>query len=120
MLALALSNHEGALRASLYATYRLRLEELMSWPAREAAALVIWLPAGCALWQDVGGPAALSMEARESRTVEFRLRQLMHMLAGGKGSKPKPLPEREWAHERRASEQRMLRKAARFMERQKN
>lgn len=118
LLATALSHHEGALRASLMAEYGLRLSEARTWPAREVADLVEWLPAGCAFWQDVGGPASISMESRELRHATFWLRVLDYRERESKGEKPKPAPEPQWAHERRAEVDTMSRKAQAYMRRQ--
>lgn len=90
-----------------------------SMPAGELADLVVWLPPGCALWMDVGGPAALTMEARELRRVSYWLRVLDYRERGNKGEKPKPDPEPEYAHERRVQEDTMKRKAEAYLRRQK-
>lgn len=119
LLATALVHHQGALRASLMAVYGLRLAEVRSWPAREVAELVEWLPQGCAFWQDVGGPAAITTEARELRHVGYWLRVLDYRERGSKGEKPKPHPEPLWAHERRADEDAMRRKARAHQRRQR-
>ena len=81
-------------------------------PVSEAADFVAWLPLGCAFWQDVGGPASVSMEVRELRHVAYWLRVLDYRERGSKGEKPKPHPEPEWAHERREQNDGMQRKAA--------
>lgn len=118
-LAVALAHHRGALRASLFADCGgLRLSDAATWPAREIADLVAWLPPGSALWRDIGGPAALSDEARTLRAVEFDLRVLDWRMRKEKGPRPKPLPDPPYAHERRAAEQKQLRKAESFMRRQ--
>ena len=82
--------------------------------------LIIWLPAGCPLWQDVGGPASLSGEERMLRLVDYRLRDLAWMQAGGKkaGKRPEPPQEPPYAHEKRAANSAMSRKAAAFLRRQ--
>lgn len=112
LLVTVLAHHEGPLRASLMAVYGLRLSEARTWPAREVADLVEWLPQGCVLWQDVGGPASISMEVRELRHASYWLRVLDYRERGSKGEKPKPHPEPEWAHERREQDDGMQRKAA--------
>lgn len=111
LLATVLAHHEAPLRASLLAVYGLRLQEARTWPAREVADLVAWLPAGCALWMAVGGPVALSPEVRELRTVAYWLRVLDYRERGSKGEKPRPQPDPVWAHERRKEQDTMLRKA---------
>lgn len=116
---MALAHHEGSLRASLLAEYGLRLAEARTWPAREVADLVEWLPLGCAFWQDMGGPAAISMEVRELRHASYWLRVLDYRERGSKGEKPKPHPEPEWAHERRAQQSAAQRKADAYRRRQK-
>lgn len=119
LLATALAHHAGALRASLMAEYRLSLHELRSMPVGEAADFVAWLPMGCAFWQDVGGPASVSMEVRELRHVSYWLRVLDFRERGSKGEKPKPHPEPEWAHERRVQKSAAQRKADAYRRRQK-
>lgn len=117
LLATALMHHEGSLRASLMAVYGLRLSEARTWPAREVADLVAWLPPGCALWMDIGGPASLSAEVHELRRVGYWLRVLDYRERGSKGEKPKPDPDPSYAHERRAEQGVMERKAAAYMRR---
>jgi len=117
LLATALVHHEGSLRASLLAEYGLRLSEARTWPAREVADLVAWLPPGCAFWMDVGGPAALSAETRELRHVGYWLRVLDYRERGSKGEKPKPAPDPSYAHERRAEQGAMNKKAAAYLRR---
>lgn len=87
-------------------------------PPSELAEYVVWLPAGCAFWKDVGGPASLSDEVRELRTVQFWLRVLDYRERGSKGEKPRPDPDPQWAHERRLQAETMTRKAAAHMRRQ--
>lgn len=86
--------------------------------ARELADLIAWLPAGCALWKDLGGPAALSDETRALLDVDFRLRVLDWRMRGSKGAQPKPTPPPPYAHERRAAEAKQQRKADAFLRRQ--
>lgn len=119
LLASGLVYHEGALRASLMSEYGLRLSQVVSWPAREVADLVEWLPPGCAFWRAVGGPAAISSETRELRRVGFYLRVLDYRERGSKGEKPKPDPEPMWAHERRAEQELTDRKMAAYLRRQR-
>jgi len=118
LLATALTHHEGALRASLMAEYGLRLGEVRGWPASEVADLVAWLPAGCAFWQDFGGPAALTLEASQLRRVVYWLRVLDYRERGSKGERPQPDPDPPYAHERRAQEDVTSRKARAFQRRQ--
>ncbi|MFJ6547456.1 hypothetical protein [Microbacterium sp. NPDC091676] len=118
MLAVALAHHRGALRASLIADCNgLRLADAVTWPAREFADIVAWLPPGSALWRDMGGPAALSEEVRMLRAVEFGLRVLDWRMRQGKGQRPRPLPDPPYAHERRAAEAKQRRKAESFLKR---
>ena len=86
----------------------------------DLADLVVWLPAGCALWLSVGGPAALSDVRREARMIEFRLRELLWLQAGGKkaGRHPQPPEEPAFAHEKAVDESVEARKAAAHMRRQ--
>lgn len=105
------------MRASLLAVYQMRLEDARLLPTREVADLVAWLPAGCALWKAVGGPAALSDEVRALRDVEFRLRVLDWRMRQSKGTQPKPTPDPPYAHEKRAAEAKQSRKAERFIKR---
>lgn len=105
------------MRASLRAVYGIDLAERRSMRPRELADLVQWLPAGCAFWLSVGGPAALTMEARELRRVTYWLRVLDYRERNSKGERPKPDPEPEYAHERRARQEAATRKADAFMRR---
>lgn len=86
--------------------------------ALDLADLVVWLPAGCAFWMDVGGPASMSNEARELRRVSFWLRVLDFRERGSKGEKPQPDPEPLYAHEKRVERSAMNRKAQAFLRRQ--
>jgi hypothetical protein len=45
-------------------------------PLGELADHVMWLPAGCPLWQSMGGPASVTMEAELLRWIDYRLRVL--------------------------------------------
>lgn len=114
------AHHEGALRASLRAVYGIDLRAYVAdgSGALDLADLVAWLPPGCALWMDFGGPTALSIEARELRRVSYWLRVLDYRERQSKGEKPKPDPEPEFAHERRAKRDAVARKADAFMRRQ--
>lgn len=106
------------MRASLMGAYQLRLTEARTWPAREVADLVEWLPPGCPLWLAVGGPASLSAEHHELRHIAYWLRVLDYRERGSKGEKPTPAPQPEWAHERRAAADTMSRKARAHARRQ--
>lgn len=87
-------------------------------PVTDLADLVQWLPAGCAFWMDVGGPAAVSHEVRELQHLAYWLRVLDYRERGSKGEKPKPIPPPPYAHERRADQQRNERRYARYLRRQ--
>lgn len=87
--------------------------------AMDLADLTMWLPAGCAFWMDFGGPAALTQESRELRTVTHWLRVLDFRHRGSKGERPKPTPDPDFAHERRQREAVMNRKAESFLRRQR-
>lgn len=112
------------MRASLRATYGLDLRTIVETrriTVGDLTDLIIWLPAGCPLWQDVGGPASLTGEERMLRAVEYRLRDLTWIQAGGKkaGKRPEPPQEPPYAHEKRAAGSVMSRKAAAFLKRQR-
>lgn len=107
------------MRASLRAVYGVDLRSArLSMSALDLADLVAWLPAGCAFWMSVGGPASLSREARELRRVGFLLRVVEFRFRGSKGQKPKPDPEPAWEHEKREQQALMSRKAEAFLRRQ--
>jgi hypothetical protein len=107
------------LRASLRAVYGIDLRDAReSMRALDLADLVVWLPAGCAFWMAVGGPAAISNETRELRRVGFWLRVLDFRERGSKGEKPKPDPDPDYAHEKREQASEMDRKAQAFLQRQ--
>jgi hypothetical protein len=123
MLAYALQQHEGALRASLQAVYGIRLSGVRSqMRALELADLVAYLPDGCPLWQSVGGPRAWSPETHLLNLVEFRLRVLdwrktndgKHGHKAPKLHKPPPL-----AHEKQAEQTKQATRAAAWEARQR-
>lgn len=81
--------------------------------------LVTWLPAGSPLWVSFGGPASLSVEAHQMRAIEFRLRELEWITAGGKGARPQPPEPPKYAHERVLQQTAMNRKAQAFLARER-
>jgi len=95
MLVEAVALHEPALRASFWAVYGFPYESL---DPLDAADLTSWLPAGCALWLSVGGPASIWQEVRELQEVNYRLKILAWMQTedAQKGrnqpSPPEPIP----------------------------
>lgn len=118
MLADALHNHRGALRASLMEVYALRLDEQED--VLELADLVAWLPAGCALWRSFGGPAAVSEEVRAIQMLDYSVRVLdYHAGRHGKGKKPQPPKTPSFAHEKRAEDAKVRRKAEALIKRQR-
>ena len=120
MLAVALTQHEGGLRASLRAVYGMRVCDLRDLPADEAADLVWWIPSGSPLWRSIGGPASLSDEVRNLWDVKFLLRVLEYRGRQSKGQKPKPDPMPPYAYERQAHEETNQRKAEAFLRRQRD
>lgn len=109
------------MRAALRAHYQIDLRAVRrdhSMTPFDLADLAVWLPAGSALWEDVGGPSSISAESRELRRVLFMLRVLDYRERGSKGEKPKPDPEPDYAHERRAKESATKGKAAAYRRRQ--
>ena len=97
MLVGALSDEEGALRASLQAVYGIRLlpggrTEPYRSPA-EVGDLVANLPPGCALWVATGGPLAWTAETHMLAMVEFATRQQVWMQTkDGQDGKNRPKP----------------------------
>ena len=85
----------------------------------DLADLVVWLPAGCAFWRAMGGPAALSQVERELREVGYWLRVLDYRERGSKGEQPKRIPEPKWAHERQHEQSVTDRKYAAYLARQR-
>ncbi|MTE24826.1 hypothetical protein [Microbacterium sp. ZXX196] len=75
------------------------------------------LPSGCALFRDMGGDDAFTLEALFLREIEYDVRALGHGLGGGKGTPPKKIPAPEPAHLVRAREQRADEKLQRFLAR---
>lgn len=121
MLASALNDHEGALRASLRAQYGIDLRSELARDdliTTDLADLVAWLPPGCAFWRSFGGPNALTEEAHALSAIEFRLR--VADWRETKGAKPKPPQVPPYAHEVKASKAAQRRKADRFTRRQQN
>src|SRR5699024_7976653 len=102
---------------SLRAVYGIDLRNPgMRWD--DLADLVAWLPPGCALWRDTGGPLAWSEEVRMLSVVELRLRQSQWQAAG---DRMKPQPE-QWEpppfkSDQRAKQVRTDRRAVRYMKR---
>ncbi|WP_300268620.1 hypothetical protein [Microbacterium sp.] len=97
------------------AEYGIDLREVLetrSMPLQDLVDLVAWIPAGSAVWQSFGGPAAVSEAVAMLRAVDFSVRVLdYHAGRHGKGKKPEPPKPPAYAHERRAREERALRKA---------
>lgn len=92
MLTEFLAKHRGPLSASFLAVYHVRFTDaLHAWGALEVADLVAHLPAGCALWQSVGGPRAWSDLLHLLMRIELRLRELLWQ-GGQKKNAPKPEP----------------------------
>lgn len=109
MLAGVLTEHEGALRASLQSEYGIRLLTAgRTDPARspyELADLVEHLPSGCALGRAQGGASAWPVGALVVREVEHSLRMVAWQFAGAQGTRPVPLKLPEAAgHIERESE----------------
>ncbi len=86
--------------------------------ATDLADLVVWLPAGTALWVSMGGPSAVPREVQRLQAVEYLLRALVYQNSGSKGKKPEPPKPPEYAHEREAREDAQDRKAAAYLRRQ--
>lgn len=84
--------------------------------------LVAYLPAGCALWLDAGGPRALSDEAHLLREAVFRLEVLAWQQTDGKGAKPEriplPRPAAELRAEATTQQDRMAAKARKHAQRE--
>lgn len=119
MLADALHNHRGALRASLMEVYGLRLDDALE-DVLELADLMAWLPAGCALWRAFGGPAAISEEVHAIQMLDYSVRVLdYHAGRQGKGKKPQPPKTPPFAHEKRAEDAKVRRKAEALVKRQR-
>ena len=114
MLAVALREHRGALSASLLAVYGIRIGDV---PLSELADLTAYLPAGCAFWQSFGGPLAWSEDQHLLARIEFLLRAIQFGLAGGKGTKPKPMEPPKFAAEQKAQEAADRLKADRWLAR---
>ncbi|WP_248240556.1 hypothetical protein [Microbacterium kunmingense] len=123
MLAGALDDHEGALRASLQAEYGIRLlRDGRTDPERtpsELGDLVAGLPHGCALWRAAGGPIALTDEAHLLREAIFRLEVIDWHNGGSKGTPPKRIDLPRPAHEVRKEQAKQTAKAERHAARQK-
>lgn len=120
LLAAALHDHLGPLRASFRAVYHLPIQG-HGLSLTEFSELVGSLPAGCAFWQSFGGPLARTEEAWELLRVEFRLRRLEWQQTedGRKGrNAPQPPEHVPYAHEKRAEESVELSRAAKWRKRQ--
>lgn len=98
-LAAAWGSHRAALRAALRAEYQINLSA-PGVTLLELADLVVWLPAGCALWQSMGGPASISLETEQLRWVIFRLEALAWMQTkDAKDGRNKPSPPQKLLYE---------------------
>lgn len=120
MLAYTLNDHEGALRASLLAEYGVRLSS-HGMSVSELGDLVAALPAGCALWQSVGGPMAWSQEMHLLNLIEYRMNvsNWFQTKDGQSGrNQPKPPSYPPYAHEKRADESRQSARAEAWARRQ--
>lgn len=117
MLTRAMRFYRGPLSASLWAEYGIDLEAPPFGPLRLAEFAAV-LPSGCAFWRAVGGPMALSTTEQMLRTVELRLREVMHQAAGKKGGRP-PEPQKPppYAHEAVTEEAQISEAQRRFEER---
>lgn len=103
------------------ATYGIDLREVVearSMPVDDLADLVMWLPAGCVLWQATGGPLARSREEQALLLVDLRIRQFTWMRGGKNGPEPKYPSHPPEASERRRLDAVTARKAARYARRQ--
>lgn len=111
------------MRAALRAEYGLDLRQVMAdrtIPVGDLTDLVLWLPAGCAFWAAVGGPAAISEQVNAIQRLDYSVRVLDYHQRGGKGPKPKEPQTPPYAHERRAAESNAQRKADAYLRRQAN
>jgi hypothetical protein len=122
VLAGALENHEGPLRASLQAEYGIRvLRDGRTEPERtltEVADYVAGLPNGCALWRATGGPIALSDEGHFLREAIYRLEVIDWHANQSKGQAPTRIELPRPAHEVRAEEAKNSAKAQNYARRQ--
>lgn len=87
------------------------------WSFRELGDLVAWLPAGCALWQSMGGPAAFTQETHALREANYTLR-VMDWRTHGKGNFPKPQADVPAWHEKTRKAQDTNRRAEAYEKRQ--
>lgn len=121
-LAGALTNHEGALRASLKAEYGLRLlrggRTEPHHTLTEVADYVRYLPRGCALWSEAGGELAWTVEAHLQREAIFRAENIAWQQAGAQGTAPKRIELPPAAHELRVQQDQLSKKAQAHAERQ--
>lgn len=99
--------------------YGLRLSDVREWPAGEVADLVVWVPAGGAIWRSIGGPPAITDETRWAQENAHRLEVLDWRIGRRqKGKKPEPIKPPIYAHEKRKTESKASKKAERFLRRQ--
>ena len=123
-LAHVITKHEGALRASLQAEYRIRLlpgqggRTEPSRTPRELADLVENLPLGCALWRAMGGAPALTDESHLLREAVYRLEILDWRETGQQGAPPKRIELPPAAGEVEAVQEKQNAKARAYAERQ--
>lgn len=119
MLAVLLE-FEGAMRASLMAQYPALppLRQILSGTTdvtpSELADYVKALPPGCALWREVGGDIAWSVEAHLLARIEHvaSVHAWLDSKDGQSGNnRPKPITPPESVFEKRAQEARIVAKA---------
>lgn len=121
LLAEALQNHRAALLASFRAEYQLPIVG-HGLSLTEFAAMVAWLPPGCAFWRSVGGPLSWSEETHLLNLVEFRVRALFWQQTenGRKGTnQPEPTKPPKYSYEAEAEAVKEDARAAAWRRRQR-
>ncbi len=98
------------------------MRDLRAESVRQLAAMMAWLPPGCALWRSLGGPLSLSAEAARLDIIDYRLRVLAWQQTedGSKGrNRPEPPEAPPYAGERRRAAAEAERKASAYLRRQR-
>ncbi|WP_137771818.1 MULTISPECIES: hypothetical protein [unclassified Microbacterium] len=97
-------------------SYGMDLDDALDEPLTTAD-LVAWLPAGSPVWRSFGGPAAISEDQRALQMLDYTVRVVDFHVRKGKGKKPQPPKTPPFAHEQRAEDLKVRRKAEALLRR---
>lgn len=121
MLPRLLREHGEALESDFQHYYQIDLLDVYrgDLSVRKTTVLALNLPAGAAVWQDMGIDAAWTTQDHLTALIADSLQLANWQRGGGKGKQPKPIPRPEDAKKKEDAKQATLDKARRFKEKQK-